>query len=285
MRHDNAWCNDIARCRNAMRCHATPVPGNRFPAVESSVVDSPRARVDCCPSPIPLRHPDPRMLEAPDRLIAALADRYRIERELGAGGMATVYPRPRPEARPQRRAQGAASRARGGHRRRAIPRRDQDHRRAAASAHPAAVRLGAGRRIPLLRDAAHRGREPARPARARAAAAGGRRGAPREGDRLRARLRAPPRRDPPRHQAREHPAARRSGARRRLRHRARREPRRRQPHDGDRPLARHAGLHEPRAGDGRAHARRARAMSTASAACSTRCSPASRRTPAPRCRR
>jgi eukaryotic-like serine/threonine-protein kinase len=27
----------------------------------------------------------------PDRLAAALADRYRIERELGAGGMATVY--------------------------------------------------------------------------------------------------------------------------------------------------------------------------------------------------
>ena len=27
----------------------------------------------------------------PDRLTAALADRYRIERELGAGGMATVY--------------------------------------------------------------------------------------------------------------------------------------------------------------------------------------------------
>ena len=26
-----------------------------------------------------------------DRLSAALADRYRIERELGAGGMATVY--------------------------------------------------------------------------------------------------------------------------------------------------------------------------------------------------
>jgi serine/threonine-protein kinase len=25
------------------------------------------------------------------RLIAALADRYRLERELGAGGMATVY--------------------------------------------------------------------------------------------------------------------------------------------------------------------------------------------------
>ena len=26
-----------------------------------------------------------------DRLSAALADRYRVERELGAGGMATVY--------------------------------------------------------------------------------------------------------------------------------------------------------------------------------------------------
>jgi len=27
----------------------------------------------------------------PDRLSAALADRYRLERELGQGGMATVY--------------------------------------------------------------------------------------------------------------------------------------------------------------------------------------------------
>ena len=31
------------------------------------------------------------MTELPARLIAALADRYRLERELGAGGMATVY--------------------------------------------------------------------------------------------------------------------------------------------------------------------------------------------------
>ncbi len=31
------------------------------------------------------------MPDAPERLAAALADRYRIERELGAGGMATVY--------------------------------------------------------------------------------------------------------------------------------------------------------------------------------------------------
>lgn len=31
------------------------------------------------------------MTGAPDRLAAALADRYRIERELGQGGMATVF--------------------------------------------------------------------------------------------------------------------------------------------------------------------------------------------------
>ena len=33
----------------------------------------------------------PEMSDLPARLTAALADRYRIERELGAGGMATVY--------------------------------------------------------------------------------------------------------------------------------------------------------------------------------------------------
>jgi hypothetical protein len=31
------------------------------------------------------------MADILDRLKAALADRYRIERELGSGGMATVY--------------------------------------------------------------------------------------------------------------------------------------------------------------------------------------------------
>ncbi len=31
------------------------------------------------------------MADPLDRLKAALADRYRIERELGSGGMATVY--------------------------------------------------------------------------------------------------------------------------------------------------------------------------------------------------
>ena len=75
-------------------------------------------------------------------LQAALADRYRIERELGAGGMATVYLAARPQARPQGRDQGAQARARRRARRRAVRRRDQDDGGAAASAHPAAVRFG-----------------------------------------------------------------------------------------------------------------------------------------------
>jgi serine/threonine protein kinase len=33
----------------------------------------------------------PEMTATADRLTVALSDRYRIERELGAGGMATVY--------------------------------------------------------------------------------------------------------------------------------------------------------------------------------------------------
>src|SRR5687768_17888118 len=34
---------------------------------------------------------DPTTPTIPNRLVTALADRYRIERELGQGGMATVY--------------------------------------------------------------------------------------------------------------------------------------------------------------------------------------------------
>ena len=91
-----------------------------------------------------------------------------------------------------------------------------------------------------------------RPAQPREAAPGRRRGPDRPRGGRRARLRPPPRRDPPRHQAGEHPAARRPGAGGRLRHRARGQQGRRHPDDRDRDVARHAALHEPRAGDGRA---------------------------------
>ena len=33
----------------------------------------------------------PRRVDAPAALVEALADRYRVDRQLGAGGMATVY--------------------------------------------------------------------------------------------------------------------------------------------------------------------------------------------------
>ena len=42
------------------------------------------------------------MAAVPEQLAAALADRYSLERELGAGGMATVYLAPRFKAGLQR---------------------------------------------------------------------------------------------------------------------------------------------------------------------------------------
>ena len=54
------------------------------------------------------------MTELLDHLSPALSDRYRIERELGAGGMAAVLSRDRLPALPSRRHQGPATRARCG---------------------------------------------------------------------------------------------------------------------------------------------------------------------------
>ena len=68
------------------------------------------------------------MTSLPSRISGALALHYRLEREIGAGGMATVYLAEDLRARPQGRPQGAAARARRGDRRRAVPRRDQDSR-------------------------------------------------------------------------------------------------------------------------------------------------------------
>jgi sulfocyanin len=38
VRNNNAWCYDTARGRNTLFCHATPVPGNRFPAVQMAAL-------------------------------------------------------------------------------------------------------------------------------------------------------------------------------------------------------------------------------------------------------
>ena len=138
----------------------------------------------------------------------ALTDRYRVERELGAGGMATVYLAYdvkhdrrvalkvlQPELAPSRR--------------RAVPRRDQDDGEPAASAHSAVVRQRRRPTAPVLRDAVHRGRVVARADEPREAAARRRPRCASPRSRRRARLRAPSRRDSSRHQAREHSSARR----------------------------------------------------------------------------
>ena len=51
------------------------------------------------------------MADLREQLQSGLADRYRLERELGRGGMATVYLGPRSPARPPGGPQGASSRA------------------------------------------------------------------------------------------------------------------------------------------------------------------------------
>ncbi len=112
-----------------------------------------------CPSHDPDWRRGCTLSDTPPRLTAALADRYRIERELGAGGMATVYLAQ--DLRHDRKVAIKVLRpgTGGGDRRRSVPLRNQDHRQPAASAYPPPVRLGRGGFLPLLCDAVHRGRE------------------------------------------------------------------------------------------------------------------------------
>ena len=163
------------------------------------------------------------MPELLGRLQSALADRYRLDREIGAGGMATVY---------------LAQDVR--HDRRVALKVLRPELAAVIGAERflAEIKLTANLQHPhilplfdsgeadgylfyvmpfvegeTLRDRLNREKQLPVPTRVRIAERGG----------LRARLRAPARRGPPRHQAREHPAPRRPGAGGRLRHRARRQ--------------------------------------------------------------
>ena len=132
------------------------------------------------------------MTDATVRLTAALEGRYRIERELGQGGMATVYlahdlKHDRQVAikvlQPELAAALGADR---------FLREITHDGESSPSAHPAAVRLGDVRMVrdllSLLRDAVRRRRIAARPVDPREAAAGGRRAA----DRARGRRRTRP---------------------------------------------------------------------------------------------
>ena len=114
------------------------------------------------PAVIQVGAADPAPAEIPPDLAAALADRYPIERRLGAGGTATVYS-PRSQARPVGRAQGAPPGADPLPRPRAVRARDQGRRPAATFPHPPAARFRRCRRAPLVHHAVRGGPEPARP--------------------------------------------------------------------------------------------------------------------------
>ena len=196
--------------------------------------------------------------------------------------MATVYLAAGPEARPPGRAEGAAARAR---RRRSAPSGSCARSQIAARLqHPhilTAPRLGRSRRAPLLRHALRRGGVapgPARPGGAARRSTTRVRIAREVADALAYAHAA--RRGAPGHQAREHPARRRT----RRWWPTSASPGRSTPRAATELTetglaARHAGLHEPGAGRGQRGRWTAGATSTRSAACSTRCSPASRPSP------
>ena len=151
------------------------------------------------------------MTDGSARLTAALADRYRIERELGAGRHGHGLPGRGPQAPSQGGDQGAHGPS---WRRRWAPSAScaRSRRRRASGIRtscPSTTRARAATwSVPVLRHAVRRGRVAARPAEPREAAAD--RGGPADRARggRRAGLCARAGRGAPRHQAREHPARR-----------------------------------------------------------------------------
>ncbi|MBK8003855.1 MAG: PD40 domain-containing protein [Gemmatimonadetes bacterium] len=190
------------------------------------------------------------MTDPQARLASALAGRYRIERELGQGNVATVYlahdvKHERKVAikvlRPELAAVIGAERFL------------REIKTIATLQHPHILGLiDSGE----LEGTAYyvmpfvEGRVAARPPGPGEAAAGGGRGAARHRGGRRPRLRASPRDHPPRHQARERDAARRRRAGDRLRHRAGREQDGRDTDDRDGDEPRDTALHVAGTGHG-----------------------------------
>ena len=104
------------------------------------------------------------MPAVPDGLLAAVADRYRIEEEIGRGGMGAVYLAEDLKHARKVAHQGAAPRQWSALRAPALPARNPHRRPPVASPDPSGARLGRVGRAPLFRDALRRMRDPARPA-------------------------------------------------------------------------------------------------------------------------
>ena len=189
--------------------------------------------------------------------VGRLAGRYRIERELGRGGMATIY-----LAHDLRHDRDVALKVMHPEVAAALgPERFlREIRISARLDHPHILTLidsGQNDGSAVVRPALRAGRVPAGQAGAREAAVGRGSDPHRDPGRERPRLCPPARHHPPRHQTREHPPARGRGGGGGLRDRPGGARGGRGAADRDRSLARHAALHESRAGDGEPGARSA----------------------------
>ena len=151
----------------------------------------------------------------------SLAERYRVTRELGRGGMATRLSRPRPQARARCRGQGgAAGRGVGVRRATGSSARSRSSARLRHPAHRPALRLGRSRRRRSTSSCrSRRGRRCGDRLARDGPLAGGRRGADPARRLRRAGARARARHRPPRHQARQRAALRPARDGRRFRRR------------------------------------------------------------------